>query len=1317
MNQDNSQKSPKLKHVFKLLSYATFFILGILTLLTLAFHIPSIQKYTIDRILNSVSVRLERKISVKEFHFSILGFLEIKGLTIENDNRFGTEDMISLDSLVCLYNPISLLRDHIEVKGLYLERPVFRLAYTEDKDSNIYFGRPRKQNIHRDRDDDSQVRKIFDKVRVRILKINNGYFDLDYKPNDVKLNIPLLNLQGIDYSFSGKIHTELKAYYIQTQVRDRVNSYTEISIIADVLGTGIENSSIIVASSSGGTWLNTSGSLTCFTNPRLQFAGSGLINLDDIHDYLNLTTQMHGEVSLKYEGSGLARDLNVTGLLTGQDMDIDRLHLDKIKSPLTYFDKKISISDISGSMYGGFLSGSGTISYIPDSKGMDIKIKAESVVLKKALIHQKVQLQIPGSAELSCLIKSNGFNSEDIFVSGQLIATEKPFSPGLKPLTAIADYHYTKPNFYLDNAHVQNEDVSINMVQSVFNSRKISGTIYCISRDSDRIIQRLNDYYSSELNLPHAQGLVSVTAQLTGNSKDYIITFSGNSDQLKLGEFDWGKIKLSGSYRNQRTMIDKLYTAGPNIVTNGKLAYDLKKKGPARVDLAEFTIDSFDLESLPKLIEWNTAIKGLASGYLKLNNNSTEPVLSQFTISQFEYLNIPFGDCDAQLNWNSFGVNDVKLQAPEPDCMALFSGDFPFGKPANWRVISDNFELSRLNKAQPIPISGRSQFEVYTQLINNVPSTIISVSSPLLTIRDTSAGNLNIGATVKFLNPSTINWNAAINNQTIISSGNAILTDALPIQTEILLTDAQLSTLIAASPLFETWKSYSGTGSGTAKVSTELQNLETLNVQSYLTKLALNLDGLELALKEPFALRIDGTDVFLEDMKLAGEKMLFNISGSADFNADIDLTVEGNVNLAKLKEFNPEIQNPKGNLILDLALSGSAANPDIEGSILLQELYFKNPTFNVWFEDFHGELKVDHKLADIQYFEGLANGAYFSVKGEVGLNQYYPDLFDLKIQSDGITFEYPEGFKSEADLNLQLAGRIPSPLIEGAVNLTRTTYNERINYKSMIVQESTKLILRKRELPSQTPTDPSLLFNPIFKLSINAPDNVIINNNFANIEMKLDLNILGSLFKPSILGEIETLQGTFNYQGREFEITRATLDFPNPNKFDPIIDMTAQAEIGDYLVSMEITGPLLTDLRINLYSTPTLNDLDLVSLIGVGKTTSELTGSSEDYVASGVAYVTGSIQDEIEKRFKYWMGFDEFSIDPILSTTNESASARVTVKKQFNPNLSVTYSRSASSRGDLLIIEYKITDNLYLIGQKKEDGSAGADLRFRWEFK
>jgi len=242
-------------------------------------------------------------------------------------------------------------------------------------------------------------------------------------------------------------------------------------------------------------------------------------------------------------------------------------------------------------------------------------------------------------------------------------------------------------------------------------------------------------------------------------------------------------------------------------------------------------------------------------------------------------------------------------------------------------------------------------------------------------------------------------------------------------------------------------------------------------------------------------------------------------------------------------------------------------------------------------------------------------------------------------------------------------------------------------------------------------------FNPDFQLSVIAPDNVLMDNNFAKLEMKMDLDAQGSLTNLQLFGRIEALEGSISFQGRKFDLERMTIDFIDPDKNEPYVDLLASGELQDYKVSLEVRGPLYSDLEVTPFSNPALNATDLWALIVMGKTTDQMATGSDDYIASTLAYVTGTLQDEIEKRFKYWMGFDEFSIDPILSSTDESPSAKFTVKKSFGPNLSVTYSRAAATADDLLLIEYQIADNLFIVGQKNEDNSIGGDIRFRWEFK
>ncbi|HDZ83989.1 MAG TPA: hypothetical protein ENH45_02120, partial [Nitrospirae bacterium] len=81
-------------------------------------------------------------------------------------------------------------------------------------------------------------------------------------------------------------------------------------------------------------------------------------------------------------------------------------------------------------------------------------------------------------------------------------------------------------------------------------------------------------------------------------------------------------------------------------------------------------------------------------------------------------------------------------------------------------------------------------------------------------------------------------------------------------------------------------------------------------------------------------------------------------------------------------------------------------------------------------------------------------------------------------------------------------------------------------------------------------------------------------------------------------------------------------------------------------------------------------------------------------------------------------GFERFEIDPRTTSTG-AVSSKVTVgKRLLGERLLVTYSSSiGSTELDVIKLQYKLTDNLSLIGSRDEIGDVGGDIKFRFEFK
>ncbi|MBN1356354.1 translocation/assembly module TamB domain-containing protein [bacterium] len=1320
MNPENleTRTGSLLRFFIKGILYGTISIILALILFISLFHIPAVQDTVTGILLNQISGYIHRDVKAERIRISVLGSIEIHHASIANDPGFADEDMIAVDRIYCRFNPIEFLNQKVHIESLTLVKPVFRLAYSEDKNSNIHMlqkrnGKSPKQN----REDDSRIRRIFDLIRADRIDLTEGIFELDYRPRKLTVKAPLINFHAETSVDQNEIHITAETVHSQTTLNDRFETYCGVFLEADLWGDGIHGSSVTIATDSGATWITGKLDLRKFTDPQLDFSGVVRTNLMEVSRALSLPRELTGETTIKVEGSGPARDLDIQAYLVSEDPRFDRIHASQLYAEALYRDRKFLFPHLAGQLYGGDVSGSGEITFKSNSKDLQFNLSVDQFDFAAACRDQNLPLAIPGEGQVSVTIRNPGFKTENLKISGHISGNEHPISVLLNPLSIYADFGYDTGEFTIHRATVNNETIRADMISGLFVPEQMNAEIRTNIQDINSLLTRIESYFITPVTIPDIHGTTAGIIHIGGSPQSYDVGFRLTGMGMRIDEVPIDRVRLEGSVDPGRMEIRNLAIDGDTADMNGQLVFSRDVPGGQwSVYECSLDINSLMLAPASDIVGLVVEPDGMVSGTLIFNRNPAICEPSQLKLQRLKLNGIELGSGSIQLLWSPEGIQEVWLETRPGVGSLVATGNFRYSRQPEWEVQVTNFNFERLNGVQPIPLYGFGSLDIRQVNPDGESHILLSADIPNTFIRDIPAGSVRAEAVVRLSGVPGIDWEAVISAYGAVISGQTILADNYPTVLRADLMDMPLQPLIAASPVFDWRDKLSGHVTGSINAFFDIKDLNTLDTRGSIQSLHINAADHPFQLDKPTGFRIDGETLTIAPSVLKNKDITMTVQGVLVFSGDMDLKIMGNWNLNTLSDLTDFMQRPSGNLEVDLQIEGPISDPDFFGKVLVQELFFKNPTFNMLFEDFHGEVSFDQKLAKIKYMEGLAGGAYLSVSGDIGVQNYLPALLDLSIVSEKIAFQYPPGFKSTGNVNFLLSGNLSSPLLDGRIDLLRTLYNKRFDYKTMIVSESRKILLvKEREI--QPDIADAAGFNPRLRIRVIAPENVSIDNNFAKIEMKLDLEIIGNLTSPGVLGEIQALDGSIEYQGREFTLDRFTLDFADPDRVDPVIDLSAFSEIEGYLVTIEITGSLLTDPKIYLHSSPPLNELDLVSLIGLGKTSEQLTQGSGDYLAGGVAYVTGSLQDVLEKRFKYWMGFDEFSIDPVLSTTDDSPSARITVKKYFGPNLSVTYSRSAGSTEDLLMMEYRVSDNIYLVGRKNEDGSGSGDIRLRWEFR
>jgi translocation and assembly module TamB len=227
------------------------------------------------------------------------------------------------------------------------------------------------------------------------------------------------------------------------------------------------------------------------------------------------------------------------------------------------------------------------------------------------------------------------------------------------------------------------------------------------------------------------------------------------------------------------------------------------------------------------------------------------------------------------------------------------------------------------------------------------------------------------------------------------------------------------------------------------------------------------------------------------------------------------------------------------------------------------------------------------------------------------------------------------------------------------------------------------------------------------------------------------LQIRGTVDEPVISGRITATRGTINFiRNQRYELERAIIDLPPQTGLDPVLNIQAESEIKGYRVVVGITGPL-SQPTANVRSEPSLPQVDVVSLITRGDLSSG-DESQSTLAQTGLGTATSLLTETlinapVQRATDKLFGLNRFELDPLIAGRGGSSpTARLTVGRQINRNLAVTYSTNVTTeQNQVFALEYRLSDRLSFVAQYQQGAvntlrpqrdSFSFEIRFRKRF-
>ena len=209
---------------------------------------------------------------------------------------------------------------------------------------------------------------------------------------------------------------------------------------------------------------------------------------------------------------------------------------------------------------------------------------------------------------------------------------------------------------------------------------------------------------------------------------------------------------------------------------------------------------------------------------------------------------------------------------------------------------------------------------------------------------------------------------------------------------------------------------------------------------------------------------------------------------------------------------------------------------------------------------------------------------------------------------------YPEGMSWMTAGSLRLTGTTEGGVLSGRVTVGRVNLTQGLEVAGALGSS--------KEGISGPSSSSAFLRNLQFEIeAVSAPD-ARMQWPGAELEAEADLRVRGTWEHPIVLGHIHVLSGDLLFHGNRYRVARGDINFANPFRLDPVVNVEATTTIQQYEITLNFTGQA-SKLTLAYRSDPPLPGNDIVTLLALGQTSSEGTVRS----AGGQSSIVGSVGD------------------------------------------------------------------------------------------
>ena len=1287
------------------------FVAGFFLLRSQGFH-----RYVIAKIIQTAGEATGGKVEVQNFdvHLSALR-ANLYGVVIHGTEPAGEKPLLQLDRLSVGLKILSVLQHKVNLNELVLDHPVVNLLVSSDGKNNIPSSQAPKSN--------SQT-NIFDMAVGHVL-LNRG--EIYYNDRAHVMDADLHDLRTeVAYEFL------MSGYRGSISYHDGRVHYGQLAPLPHTLdaqfsATPAELSLNPAVFTVGGSRLSVQAKVGNYSNPDVKGSYHFLIHTQDFAG-LSQSASTAGDLvlagSIHYAGKEnqpFLRSVSVDGTLNSGTLILastsGRIDLHALRGKYQLKNGALKARDVAVNVFGGQLAAELDMRNLDSTPASSLRasLRGISIDNARATLNMASLKQLPltgtidGTAQAAWTGSvSNVKAQSDLTISAALQQASAGAGPSI-PLNGVvhAKYDGRRNTIALNQAVIRTRASSL-VANGEVSDRSNLGIQFRSSDISElaALATALRPPQPGVSKPPRLAGSLAANATVRGSLSKPNISANLTGQNLVVENSRWSTLLLDAQASPSEF---KIQNGSLLSATRGQVHFGATiglrdwSYLPSNPIAANLSVREMTVAQLQQLAGLHYPVSGDVSADLALHGTQLNPLGN----GSVRLINAKAFNEDIQsLTLQSHGTGDavtsvLNVKAPAGAAEAnLVLHPKTKAYELQLNAPSINLELLEALQAKGIDLTGVLKATAHGSGTFSNPQLAATIEIPQLQYRQTVITGIKADANVANQR-AELAFVSGIANAAVKAHANVNLTGDYDTTASFDTTTVPVTSLVAVYvPTVPT--DMQGQMEMHATMKGPLKNTARMEAHVVIPQLSASYQQLQIASARPIKVDYANSVVSLQPSEITGTDTSVHFQGNIPLQntAPLTLTAQGDVNLRLLRMLSSDLKS-SGSLKVDLHGSGSTRTPEVQGDIRLQDVALSTLSAPIGLDKLNGSLTLANNRLQITQLTGQMGGGDISATGGIALK---PQLqMNVAVNAKSVRLRYPEGMRSVIDSDLTFTGNAEAASLDGRVLLDSLGFSKDFDIADFMAQFS-----------GNAPPPAGDTFADKIKLNVAVQSTAQLAavSSELSLEGQANLRVIGTASNPVIVGRTELTSGELFFMKRRYQIERAIVNFTDPNRTTPVVNMLITTTINQYNLSLTVIGPV-EKLRTSYVSDPPLPPVDIINLIARGQTTEEAAPASmgaNSVIANGLA---SQVSGQVEKL----AGLSSLQIDPLLGGNNSNPSARVALQQRVTKNFLFTFSTDiTSAEREIVQGEYQINKRWSVSATRDASSGFSVDGKFHSTF-